>query len=122
MFNSLIFLDDERDINDVTWLDYSRYTGFFLVTVRSTREARDFVVRNITDFKNTVFSLDHDLQEFDETGEQTGYTFVRWLVEYMVDNGYDLDDLNIIVHSKNPIGKQNIEKYVENAKEFYGEI
>ncbi|MEG1299462.1 MAG: hypothetical protein RSC93_01970 [Erysipelotrichaceae bacterium] len=122
MFSSLIFLDDERNQTDVTWLDYSRYNGFFLVTVRSTREVRDFVVQNITDFKNTVFSLDHDLQEFDETGEQTGYTFVRWLVEYMVDNGYNLDDLNVIVHSKNPIGKQNIEKYVENAKKFYGEL
>lgn len=118
----LILLDDERNQSDVTWIDYSRYTGYFLVTVRSTREARDFVVKNITDFTNTVFSLDHDLQEFDGTEEYTGYTFVKWLVDYLIENEIDLQQLDVIAHTKNPIGKQNIEQYVKNAKEFYSRI
>ena len=120
--NCLLLLDDERNIEDVTWIDYSKYTGYFLYTVRNVQQARDFIIKHDHNFKDLVFSLDHDLQDFHEDGEETGYTFTRWLVNYIVDNGHDLDDLNVIVHSKNPIGKQNIEKYVENAKKFYGEL
>ena len=46
--------------------------------------------------------------------ENTGLDCAKWLVEYCLDNNTKLPDY--IVHSANPAGKENIEKYLFNAK------
>lgn len=115
----MIFLDDERDLHDVTWVDYRKYWGYYILTFRTTKDAIEFIQSHELDWHQTVFSLDHDLQEFDGDTESTGYTFVKWLVDYLIENEIDLQQLDVIAHTKNPIGKDNIEKYVKNAKEFY---
>jgi hypothetical protein len=99
------------------------------------------VVRSYGDFVNYItehglpklVSFDHDLgiehmkYYFDNGGhdnppdpmnadfeEKTGYDCAKWLVDYCIDNQANLPDY--LVHSANPIGKKNIESYLENFK------
>jgi hypothetical protein len=99
------------------------------------------VVRSYDDFVNYItehglpelVSFDHDLgiehmkYYFDNGGhdnppdpmnadfeEKTGYDCAKWLVDYCIDNQANLPDY--LVHSANPIGKKNIESYLENFK------
>ncbi len=58
-------------------------------------------------------SFDHDLGE----DKHTGYDIAKFLVD--LDMGGDDDfalpeDFDFYVHSQNPVGKLNIEKYLEN--------
>lgn len=119
----ILFLDDERSIQDVTWIDYSKWEAAYVLTMQSAARLRGYINRygEFFDWSTTLVSLDHDLQEYDEkTGEEiTGYSFAKWLVDWFVEKQIPLQDLNIVVHSKNPIGKENIEKYISNAKLFY---
>ena len=48
--------------------------------------------------------------------EKTGYECAKWLVDYCIKNYYDLP--GFIVHSMNPVGKMNIELYLNNFKKF----
>lgn len=125
----LIFLDDERSLKDVTWITYPEYK-----LVRTFRTHSQFT--NYCDnvfggyiskenFNNIDFSFDHDLQSFDRYGKEwTGYDCIKYLLETTVMLGLhngcgeygDIENSSIIVHSKNPIGKENIEKYLLNYK------
>lgn len=109
----LIFLDDERKVEDVTWIKYPPYYAFTIVRDFDTFKES---IRNIN-FENTLFSFDHDIALFDEDGKETsGYDCLKWLCNYMFDNGIPSQHLNAMVHSKNPIGKENIESYIRNFK------
>ena len=119
MSKELLFLDDERDFEDVTWINYpTMYTKIHVV-----RNLKDFVefVLNIDDFSKFDISLDHDIQDFNEDGsENTGYTCVHKLVDYACDNKeIDISKSTYIVHSQNPIGRENILKYVEGFCNFW---
>lgn len=109
----LIFLDDERNIGDVTWVDYTKLgvcKETNIVTVRNFEQFKMIV--NITNLKNCIISLDHDIQDFQEDGEKTGYDCIKWLVDYFLDTDKDLSELPLVtVHSKNPIGSNNIRSY-----------
>jgi hypothetical protein len=101
------------------------------------------VVRSYDEFVNHIsengipelVSFDHDLgiehirYYFDNGGhdnppdpinadfeEKTGYDCAKWLVDYCIENQIDLP--NYMVHSANPIGKKNIESYLENFKKY----
>lgn len=52
-------------------------------------------------------SFDHDLGE-----GKTGFDCAKFLVEFCMDNG--VSDINFQVHSQNPVGKENIEKLLDN--------
>lgn len=116
----ILFLDDERTIYDVTWVDYKPFEGAYVINLHSASRMIGYIKRygKFFDWENTLLSVDHDLQEFDDKTqeESTGYTFIKWLVDYFIDNDISLSKLNVVVHSKNPIGKENIEKYISNAK------
>lgn len=117
----IIFLDDERIIQDVTWIDYTQWSGAYVISQSSASRLISYIKHygKYFDWENTLFSLDHDLQDFDGEEESTGYTFIKWLVDFMVENEISLEYLNVVVHSQNPIGKENIEKYISNAKLHY---
>lgn len=123
-FKFCIFLDDERHITDVTWVEYPTYWS--RETCRTYDEFKKKVVERLNlsgHPKDTInyhdFSFDHDIQCFDSTGnEKTGYDCVKWLCEYLMDNGCDMNRLSYVVHSKNPVGVENITKYIENCKSF----
>jgi len=62
-------------------------------------------------------SFDHDLGD----EKHTGYDIVKFLVE--LDMGEDLEftlpeEFDYYVHSQNPIGKENIERYLDNYLRF----
>ena len=60
-------------------------------------------------------SLDHDLGE----GIMTGYDFIRAFSNFVMDGNVTYGDVNfkeidVYVHSQNPIGAENIRKYWES--------
>lgn len=99
-----LFLDDIRNPS----LFYSIDDDFHVS--RTYDDAVEFVKSHgIPDF----ISFDHDLGDINPN-EKTGYTFAKFLIEYMIDNDC-LKQFKYVVHSANPVGKNNIEKYLENA-------
>lgn len=117
----IIFLDDERNPEDVFWINYPKnITDIYIV-----RTYKEFV-KAVNEYlhkdsiEDILFSFDHDIQDFNSDGyENTGKTCAIYLVEYMLNNP-ELDEvkdkLSFIIHSQNPIGKQNIESYINNYK------
>lgn len=123
-----LFLDDERTPTQVTWIpSHNYYVGPWMI-VRSYQEFCSYITEaGLPDF----ISFDHDLAdehygalamyEHDdgdmvktfERFDNTGYTAAKWLVEYCIQNKLQIPPY--VVHSMNPVGKENIEKYLENA-------
>ena len=113
---NLIFLDDERDLKDVTWIKYPDFHTEF--TVRTLAEFK-YIIPYIKDWNNTYFSFDHDIQDFNDDGsENTGYDCLKWLCDYIMDNDIPCKNLNIFVHTKNPVGGNNIRHYHKNFMDF----
>jgi hypothetical protein len=48
--------------------------------------------------------------------EKTGYDSAKWLGDYCLENKRKLP--NFVVHSQNPVGKANIQGYLDNVKKF----
>lgn len=100
--NKKLYLDDIRELPDNSY-----------ILVRSYEEAIKFVnTYGIPSF----ISFDHDLG-VDENKNllPTGYDFAKWLVEMDMDKKYFFPkDFNFKVHSANPVGKVNIEAYLNN--------
>lgn len=121
-----LFLDDERVIEDVKWVEYPKY--WRVITVRTFEDFKKEIVRysKCTTMDNVLgfldFSFDHDIMCYDEDGkEYTGYDCVKWLCDFLVNDHADLNKLNYVVHSKNPVGAENITTYIENYKGFLNE-
>ena len=139
-----LFLDDERNVSDVTWVSLPRNVNW--VVVRNYDE----FVKTITSFGLPEYvTFDHDLAdehykhmltdntlhnaenkfkiwmpggeendgltlEFDYGKEKTGYDCAKWLVEFCMDRELTFPPYE--VHSMNPVGKQRIIGYVEGYK------
>lgn len=108
---TIIFLDDERTIEDVTWIKYPKYNELIYV-----RTYFDFVkiTNTIDDLSNVIFTFDHDLQDFSDGREYTGKSCANFLIDYIIKNNLNKHDLNFIVHSKNSIGSINIKSLLDN--------
>ena len=52
-------------------------------------------------------SFDHDLGE-----DESGYDCAKYLVEYCIEHNLSLPKFS--VHSQNPVGKENIERLLNN--------
>jgi hypothetical protein len=119
-----LFLDDERYIQDVTWVDLPIDHSWGIV-----RSYNEFV-KTITEHGlPEVISFDHDLADehypwnnpsdnpcrYDKYKEKTGYDCAKWLVEYCILNHKKLPKW--YVHSHNIFGKENIERILSNFKE-----
>ena len=89
-----MYLDDIRmpKTTDMGW-----------VILRSSAEAIDYVKQN---GMPKFASFDHDL-----TGDDTTMVFLRWLIDYDLDNGRKIipADFEWNVHSSNPPGVKNID-------------
>lgn len=103
-----LYLDDIRSLPNNSY-----------ILARSYDEAVNYVKQNsIPNF----ISFDHDLG-VDEKDNllSTGYDFTKWLVEMDMDNIHSFpDDFSFNVHSANPVGKQNIETYLNNYLKIKG--
>lgn len=110
----LIFLDDERYPEDVTWVSYPEISKTIIVR---TFEEFKAVVNSLSTLQDTVLSFDHDLQDFNGTEEYTGMTCVKYLVGLIMDNKHlNVSDLNYVIHSQNPVGALNMSSYFESYK------
>lgn len=122
-----IFLDDERNPEDVTWIVYPNGIVW------------DAICRNYDQFVQTIekngvpaiCSLDHDLgmtayREFfranafdkkinyDRILEKTGMDCARFLANYCVDRNLPLPVYYL--HSMNPMGCENMKSVLDSAK------
>ncbi|HEY6438132.1 MAG TPA: cyclic-phosphate processing receiver domain-containing protein, partial [Ignavibacteriaceae bacterium] len=65
-----------------------------------------------------VISFDHDLGLMHYAGDysdgKTGYDFAKWLIEYDMDMNTMPSNFTFTVHSKNPIGSENIRELLNN--------
>lgn len=114
-----IFLDDERDPIDVTWIAYPNTISQWIV-VRTYEQFIALVPPLLTDEADAtlLFSFDHDLQDYKSSGdgtERTGYDCIKFLVNFCLDTTMCMP--LCAFHTKNVIGKVNMEQYYINAKQ-----
>lgn len=102
MYN--LFIDDLRDAEKY-------YLGEGFIVVRTCEDAISYVQKHgLPKF----VSFDHDLGDTESVVEKTGYTFAKYLIEYMFDNNIK-EPFEYYVHSANPVGLKNIVSYLENG-------
>lgn len=107
-----LFIDDERLPCDVFWMEtgvLSKYSEEVWNVARDFNEMKE-LIETRGSFPSFI-SFDHDL------GDHTlnSYEIVKLLVEDIIDGKYTLpENFDFVVHSMNPIGKRNIEMYLEN--------
>jgi uncharacterized protein YktA (UPF0223 family) len=120
-----IFIDDERDPHQVTWVTYPDKIVWH-DTIRTYKEFKKFLTLSKSDkkkqttFNDILISFDHDLQDFDRHGnESTGFTCMKWLCDYLSDFDLEVKDFpQVVMHSQNPVGAKNILEYYNNFKRF----
>ncbi len=121
--NYNLFLDDIREISDVR-----KYCA-----LPNIPDNEWILVRSYNEFVTTINKLglpefvafDHDLSDchyghglsgddipYDKYTEKTGYDCAKWLVKYCMNKS--VKHPPYMVHSMNPVGKQNIISYVES--------
>lgn len=119
-----LFLDDMRMPLDVTWVNLPR------VQYEVVRDYNEFVDYITTHGVPKFVTFDHDLADehyekmlsqlynpsidIDYGSEKTGYDCAKWLVDYCADHDEKFPDYD--VHSKNPVGRENIISFIQNAK------
>lgn len=102
-----LFVDDVRVPTDVTWADVPIDQHYSVV--RNYKEFVDLVtLRGVPKF----VCYDYDLADCVNIIEMTGFDCAKWLVAYCSDR--NIKHPSYVVHSKNPIGKQNIESYINS--------
>ena len=105
--NYALFIDDERNPMDVkwgSWQDQALYRDGDWVIARNWFEVLEIVVS--LGFPN-VISFDHDLGE----NEFNGLEISKKLGDMVLD-GMDFPmDFIFRVHSKNPVGAENIQSF-----------
>lgn len=91
------------------FLDDERYPAEDLLEWRIARNFDDacWYIRNMG--MPTHISFDHDLGS---PQNRTGHDFAKWLVNHMLDNQIKME-WTWYVHSMNPVGAENIRKYLE---------
>ena len=110
-----LYLDDIRNPhqtypNDSDWL-----------VVRNYNEFVSAIEKHFSDLE--IISFDNDLANFDSDGNEiTGYTLVKWLCDYILDNDLDISNLEIRFHTANPIGRVNMMCYWDNFRKNYASI
>lgn len=105
-----MFLDDERNPQNVTWINLPAVDW---VIVRSLHEAI-YAMKLRRSFPDMI-SFDHDLGE----GQLTGYDLAKELCEIDMDGDMSFPaGFQFFVHSKNPVGAANIHKYLNRYLEM----
>ncbi len=110
-----IFLDDERNPEDVTWVEYE--TKHWNI-VRTHEDFKATLTHLGYHVSNVAFSFDHDLQDFDSLGkEKTGKDCMYALIKFCMDNAHEPPS-EVYFHTQNVVGKTNMESYYKNYKDF----
>lgn len=108
-----IFLDDDRVPSDVTWTTLPKTPA---TIVRNLHELQAAFVSYIQDpsIDLVIVSFDHDLQIFNDGKETKGQDCVWWLINYMMDHNISSNRVHCLFHTKNVIGKENMESLWKN--------
>ena len=102
-----LFLDDERNPEDVTWVDYPDNVDWYVV-----RNKNDFMIYLIK-YDFDYVSFDHDIQCYNKNGDEiTGYDCLKSFC--LVLNQLYKKIPKCFFHTQNPIGKKNMESYYNN--------
>lgn len=116
-----LFLDDIRDPKDVYWVQLP------LVEWKIVRNYNEFCSWVETNGLPKFISYDHDLGDeatqealrqnfegfdYSRITEKTGYDCCKFIINRCLDLKIKHPDYS--VHSINPIGKENIERLIEN--------
>ena len=110
-----LYLDDIRNPNQT----YPNDSDWFVV--RNYNEFVSAIEKHFSDLE--IISFDNDLANFDSDGNEiTGYTLVKWLCDYILDNDLDISNLEIRFHTANPIGRVNMMCYWDNFRKNYASI
>lgn len=118
--NYNLFLDDVRIPTHVTWAEVPKNQHYSVV--RNFNEFVDLIsLRGLPKF----VCYDHDLADshygdglnddeinYSKYQEKTGYDCAKWLVAYCLEK--NVKHPPYVVHSLNPVGRKNIESYIEN--------
>lgn len=115
---ALVFLDDEREFKDVTWVNYQ--DEYVPENIHVARNIQDFISMAKalhTDGYLVDFSFDHDLQCFEEDGmEITGKCCLKYLCNVHIIGGIDISNSKMYFHTMNPVGRENMESFYESFK------
>lgn len=111
-----LFIDDERNPIDVKWGDWKDQALY--------RDEEWFIARNWAEVSELIISLgfpqmisfDHDLGE----NERTGYEIAQKLCNMIMDGIEIPRGFEFRVHSKNPVGSENIRGYMNNFLKYMG--
>ena len=107
-----LYLDDIRNPHQ------SGYKDSEWIVCRNDKTFKDMFIS--FDSVITHISFDHDISSYDDNGDEvTGYTLVKWLCDYILDNNLDISNLEIRFHTANVVGKENMMCYWRNFKEHY---
>lgn len=129
-----LFLDDIRiPANAWNYMKDSRYLHFEWEIVRNYDEFVDHITKKYKEYGvlPQLISFDHDLSyehygevgsgvHYDQYKEKTGYDCAKWLVNFCIDNKCKIP--KHIVHSANPIGADNIYKYLYNYEKYLEKV
>jgi hypothetical protein len=111
-----LFIDDERNPIDVTWgswQDQALYRDDEWFIARNWYEVLEIV---ITYGFPKLISFDHDLGD----NQKTGYEIAQKLCEMVMDGAELPQGFQYRVHSKNPVGAENIRSYMDNFLRHFG--
>jgi len=110
-----LILDDIR--NERMCFEATNNTIYLLkewVIVRSYDEFCKFITENPLP---ELISFDHDLADYDETGqERTGKECLQFLIDFVMDNNLKMP--NVLVHSSNTPGRIRIKSLYDNFIKF----
>ncbi len=128
---TLLWLDDIRDPFDKDFSAYVALYNPFLNRphrIRWVKNYAEFTQAIVTDNLPDAISFDHDLapehyeDNYDDGGyiEKTGLDCVKFLCNILdynnKEHGRDYKLPLCVYHTANPVGKVNMETYIENAK------
>lgn len=141
MSKVLIWLDDIRNPYENDWLVFSPTSDYEeVVWLKTYNEFTEWIIEN---GMPVGICFDHDLSDFQAfyasypellaeaiedsktegkekeweekmASEKTGYDCAKWLVEYCMDNNTPLPKWN--VQSANDVGKENINRFLNNYR------
>ena len=111
-----LFIDDCRNPIDVKWGTIGERKLY--------REDEWLIARNWAEVLELIVSLgmpkmisfDHDLGD----NQPTGYDIAKHIANLIMNAEYELDpEFSILVHSKNPVGAENIRQYMKKFLEVH---
>jgi hypothetical protein len=116
----VLWLDDLRDPSQgqfKIWLNLAFGENLDVTWVKDYDEFIKYFKKNEMPY---AISFDHDLgnelTDHPELNEKTGLDCAKWIVDYCMNNAVRLP--KYFVHSANPVGRENIQSYLDNYLKF----